>query len=302
MAGASVVIQGVSREFRLGSEDVWALRNVSIEVASGEFLALIGRSGSGKTTLLNIIAGLDRPTEGDVLIDGRSVPGMSEREMTELRRHTLGFVFQSFGLLPLLSAYENVELPLRIAGIRHGERGKRARRVLDMVGLGRRAHHRPYELSGGEQQRVAIARALAIQPTLILADEPTGELDSATATAIFTLMRDVTRSEGVTIITSTHDRLVIEMADRVEELVNGVRADQRELLKHVIARERSPFARDPGPLEQPLPNGDQAEQPAPTWRPSSLIGADVSQFTPPSDQPVDPSPDPDINRWAPPRR
>jgi ABC-type lipoprotein export system ATPase subunit len=275
MPGAAVIVQGVSRRFDLGPEQVWALQDVSLEVASGEFLALIGRSGSGKTTLLNLIAGLDKPTEGDLLIDGRSVPAMSERELNELRRHNLGFVFQSFGLLPLLSAYENVELPLRIAGMRHGERARRTRRVLDMVGLGRRAEHRPYELSGGEQQRVAIARALAIQPSLILADEPTGELDSATATAIFTLMRDVSHAEGVTIITSTHDRLVMEMADRVEELSNGRRMEGRELLRRVQERERSPFAA-PLPAE-PLPESAAAA----ASRPSSLIGADTSQFARP---------------------
>jgi putative ABC transport system ATP-binding protein len=334
MAGAAVSVRGVSRRFDLGPEQVWAVQNVSIAIASGEFLALIGRSGSGKTTLLNIIAGLDRPTEGDVLIDGRSVPSMSEAELTHLRRHTLGFVFQSFGLLPLLSAYENVELPLRIAGVRHGARGKRARHVLDMVGLGRRAEHRPYELSGGEQQRVAIARALAIQPSLILADEPTGELDSATATAIFTLMRDVARSEGVTIITSTHDRLVMEMADRIEELSNGRLVEARHPLRHVTERERSPFA---APL--PLDAGALPSTPLAAPSPSALVGADASQFarpTPaqepsmpttdavsePPDKPVDdrsrrtaaeppparrqeePAPDVDDDalRWAPPGR
>jgi ABC-type lipoprotein export system ATPase subunit len=319
MPAASVSMRGVSRRFDLGPEQVWALRDVSIDVAPGEFLALIGRSGSGKTTLLNIIAGLDRPTEGDVLIDGRSVPSMSEKEMNELRRHTLGFVFQSFGLLPLLSAYENVELPLRIAGVRHGDRGRRARRVLDLVGLGRRAEHRPYELSGGEQQRVAIARALAIQPSLVLADEPTGELDSATASAIFTLMRDVARSEGVTIITSTHDRLVMELADRVEELANGRHVEGRDLLRHVTERERSPFAA-PLPAE---PLSEVAAEAA-SWRPSSLVGADTahlprpvyddavdaSQFGPHGPEPAAPpqreappsEQSEDVMQWAPPER
>ena len=276
MPGASISVRHVSRQFRLGAEEVWALRDVSIDVAPGEFLALIGRSGSGKTTLLNIIAGLDRPTEGDALVDGQSVPAMTEQQLTDLRRHKLGFIFQSFGLLPLLSAAENVELPLRIAGVKHSERVKRVRRVLDMVGLSRRAEHRPYELSGGEQQRVAIARALAIGPSLILADEPTGELDSATAVTIFTLMRDLARSEGVTLITSTHDRLVMEMADRVEELANGRHVEAQELLRTVTSRERSPFAA-PLPAE---PLSDDAVEAA-SWRPSSLVGADVSQFVRP---------------------
>ena len=242
MAGARVSIREVSRRFSLAGEEVWALRDVSLDIAAGEFVALIGRSGSGKTTLLNLIAGLDRPTEGDILIDEHNIGGMSEKELVKLRRGTVGFVFQSFGLLPLLSAAENVELPLRIAGHGLRERNRRVRRVLDMVGLGRRAEHRPYELSGGEQQRVAIARALAMQPRLILADEPTGELDSNTALTIFTLLRDVSQSEGMTIITSTHDRLVIELAERVEELANGRHVADGTLKQFVVSRERSPFA------------------------------------------------------------
>jgi putative ABC transport system ATP-binding protein len=313
MPGAAIEVHNVSRRFHLGSEDVWAVRNVSLTVQPGEFLAIIGRSGSGKTTLLNVIAGLDRPTEGEVLIDGRRVDTMNERELNELRRHKLGFIFQSFGLLPLLSAQENVELPLRIAGFKHGERVRRARRVLDLVGLGRRAEHRPYELSGGEQQRVAIARALATEPVLMLADEPTGELDSATATAIFTLLRDIARGEGITIVTSTHDRLVMEMADRIEELVDGHRAATggADVWRHVQARERSPFAA-PLPVEEPVAavaSGTDGR------RLSSLVGADPALFGPRSEQEPSPPPptsaaapeepptgDDDVMRWAPPER
>jgi ABC-type lipoprotein export system ATPase subunit len=266
MAGASVETRHVSRLFHLGGEQVWAVHDVTLSVPGGQFLALIGRSGSGKTTLLNLIAGLDKPTEGEVFVDGQRVDTMGEHELNELRRHRLGFVFQSFGLLPLLSAQENVELPLRIAGEGHRERVRRARQVLDMVGLGKRAEHRPYELSGGEQQRVSIARALATQPSLILADEPTGELDSATATAIFTLLRDLAASEGITIIACTHDRLVIDMAERVEELSDGrlVTGHAHEVLPHIQARERSPFAAS-ATGASPL---------------SSLIGADTSKFIP----------------------
>jgi putative ABC transport system ATP-binding protein len=284
VSGTQVSMQGVSRKFHLGSEDVWALKDVSLEVAPGEFLALVGRSGSGKTTLLNIIAGLDQPTEGDVLIDGHSVASMSEKELLTLRRRMLGFVFQSFGLLPLLSAEENVELPLRIAGIGFRDRGKRVRHVLDMVGLGKRADHRPYELSGGEQQRVAIARALAIQPTLILADEPTGELDSSTAMQIFTLLRDVSRSEGMTIITSTHDRLVIELADRVEELVNGRHVEHSTLQKLVTERERSPFA---APMPADSESGRTAV-PRPTYSPSATP-ANIAAFSRPPAPPAEPT-------------
>ncbi|GAB4329239.1 MAG: hypothetical protein Kow0010_13460 [Dehalococcoidia bacterium] len=265
MAGAAVEVRNVSRLFRLGAEEVWAVKDVTLSVAPGEFLALIGRSGSGKTTLLNLIAGLDRPTSGEVFIDGDRVDTMGERDLVELRRKRLGFIFQSFGLLPLLSALENVELPLRIAGYKGADRTRRARRVIEMVGLGRRADHRPYELSGGEQQRVAIARALATEPVLMLADEPTGELDSATATAVFSLMRDLARDEGITIITCTHDRLVMELADRVEELSSGRLVEGHgEVWGRIQTREKSAFA-------APRGEGDQRQL-------TSLIGADLSMF------------------------
>jgi ABC-type lipoprotein export system ATPase subunit len=220
-AGPLVRIENVSRTFQVGNQTINALKDVTFDVDSGEFVAIIGRSGSGKTTLLNVIAGLDRASQGHVYIGGQDVSAMSDSQLTELRRHKLGFVFQSFGLLPLLSAYENVEIALRIAGASIRERGRRANELLDLVGLGRRAHHRPYELSGGEQQRIAIARALANKPTLVLADEPTGELDSTTATQIFQLLLDVIDQEGVTVITTTHDRLVMEKARRVIELADG---------------------------------------------------------------------------------
>ena len=323
MPGAAVEVHNVSRRFHLGAEDVWAVRDVSLSVRPGEFLAVIGRSGSGKTTLLNMIAGLDKPTEGEVLIDGRRVDQMAEHDLNELRRHKLGFIFQSFGLLPLLSAQENVELPLRIAGFKHADRVKRARRVLEMVGLGRRAEHRPYELSGGEQQRVAIARALATDPALMLADEPTGELDSATATAIFTLMKEIARGEGITIVTSTHDRLVMEMADRIEELVDGQMAGVggAEVWRHVQAKERSPFAAPlPGHADEERAGLDDGAVPAgEPARLSSLVGADMAQFRPrddgvPSTPSAETRPEPptapgrdddedgedDVMRWAPP--
>jgi putative ABC transport system ATP-binding protein len=217
-----VRIEDVSRDFQVGNQTIHALRNVTLDVKTSEFVAVIGRSGSGKTTLLNIIAGLDRATNGHVYIGGEDVSTMTDGQLTDLRRHRVGFVFQSFGLLPLLSAYENVEVALRIAGAPVKERGRRANDLLDLVGLGRRSHHRPYELSGGEQQRVAIARALANRPALVLADEPTGELDSTTASQIFQLLQEVIATEGVTIITTTHDRLVMEQAQRVVELADGV--------------------------------------------------------------------------------
>lgn len=298
MPGASVEVRHVSRKFQLGSEEVWAVRDISLTLNPADFVALIGRSGSGKTTLLNLMAGLDRPTAGEVYIDGQRVDTMHEKELNELRRHRLGFIFQSFGLLPLLSAQENVELPLRIAGLKHGERTKRAKQVLDMVGLGRRAEHRPYELSGGEQQRVAIARALATRPTLMLADEPTGELDSATATAVFTLLRDLARSEGITIVTCTHDRLIMELAHHIEELADGrlVTHQHAEVWEHVQAKEQSPFrATVPAKGEAATQSGL-----------SSLIGADTAIFAKPEENGTpEPAPDEseeDRARWAPPDR
>ena len=199
-----IVASGLWRTYRLGAEDINALRGVDLNLYPGEFLALVGRSGSGKTTLLNVMAGLDRPTGGQVVFEERDLAQMSEDELTELRRHKIGFVFQSFGLLPLLSAFENVELPLRISGVSPGEREERTKEVLDMVGLWPRAGHRPYELSGGEQQRVAIARAVVNRPPVVLADEPTGELDSGNARAIFGLFKEMTRTKGISVVAATH--------------------------------------------------------------------------------------------------
>ena len=205
----------------LGSEEVVAVNGVSLEVRPGQFIAVVGRSGSGKTTLLNLIAGLDQATSGVVLFEGKDLSQMSEKELTEIRRHKIGFVFQSFGLLPLLSAFENVELPLRISGVRAREREQRARDALEMVGLTRRANHRPYELSGGEQQRVAIARAVVSEPPLILADEPTGELDSNNARSIFGLFREMVHDRGISVVAATHDSTLLAMADSVKEMRDG---------------------------------------------------------------------------------
>ena len=270
MAGADVRMREVTRKFQLGSEDVWAVNGVTLNAAPGEFLALVGRSGSGKTTLLNLVAGLDRLTSGEIEIDGQRVDQMNERQLTLMRRAKIGFIFQSFGLLPLLSAHENVELPLRIAGFKHSERVIRAKRALEIVGLTRRADHRPYELSGGEQQRAAIARAIATEPELILADEPTGELDSATATIVLSLLRKLAREQGITVIACTHDRIVMDMADRVEELADGrlVTGAHGEVWGHVQAKPISPFA---------AAHPDRASFGEGV---SSLVGADMSHFGP----------------------
>jgi putative ABC transport system ATP-binding protein len=281
-----VRVQDVSREFQVGNQTIHALQDVSFEVQSGEFLAVIGRSGSGKTTLLNVIAGLDRATKGHVYIGGEDVSAMNDKQLTELRRHKLGFVFQSFGLLPLLSAYENVEVALRIAGAPIRERGRRAHELLDLVGLGRRSHHRPYELSGGEQQRVAIARALANRPALILADEPTGELDSSTATQIFQLLLDVIAQEGVTIITTTHDRLVMEKAARDIELADGVLQTgptyfERDRKEAVAVPWTPPESWNAG--ERANPRETEAEPPPHSWaRPRPQQGRPTPYVPPPS--------------------
>ncbi len=209
------------RTYTLGSEKISALRGINLTVMPGQFIAVVGRSGSGKTTLLNILAGLDKPTSGKVMFEDRDIAEMGEHDLTELRRHKIGFVFQSFGLLPLLSAFENVELPLRIAGVGARDREERTRDALEIVGLWNRAKHRPYELSGGEQQRVAIARAIVNEPPLILADEPTGELDSNNARSIFGLFKEMVQNRGISVVSATHDSTLLEMADEVKEIRDG---------------------------------------------------------------------------------
>lgn len=219
--GPIVEARALSREYRVGTSLVHAVQGVSLSIDRGELVAIRGRSGSGKTTLLSMIGGLDRPTSGEVLVDGQSVGAMGGQELVELRRRRIGFIFQTFGLLPILSAAENVEIPLRLVAADPREREERVQVLLRLVGLGERGGHRPYELSGGEQQRVAIARALANRPRLLLADEPTGQLDSHTGRAIMSLIRAIVRTEGLTAVVATHDPLLIDLADRVIELRDG---------------------------------------------------------------------------------
>ncbi|MDE0745223.1 MAG: ABC transporter ATP-binding protein [SAR202 cluster bacterium] len=211
----------LSKSYVSESEEINPLRNINLKIYKGQFIAVVGRSGSGKTTLLNVMAGLDKPTSGDILIQGSNMTAMDENALTEIRRTTIGFIFQSFGLLPLLSAFENVELPLRISGVDHNERFNRTKEALDIVGLNPRSKHRPYELSGGEQQRVSIARAIVTKPAIILADEPTGELDSTNAKSIFGLFKDMVVEQGMTIIAATHDSSLLSMADEVKEIRDG---------------------------------------------------------------------------------
>lgn len=225
MKDAIISASSLSRAFDTGGSTVWAVNDVDLEVEAGELLAVTGRSGSGKTTLLNLLSGLDRPTEGAVLFEGQDLAKLPERELVELRRRKIGFIFQSFGLMPLLSAQENVELPLHIMGVSWRERRRRAEESLESVGLGPRAKHRPYELSGGEQQRVSIARALVTNPEVVFADEPTGELDTTTARAITGILRQISE-EGTTIIVATHDLSLADAGDRRLEMADGILADQ----------------------------------------------------------------------------
>jgi putative ABC transport system ATP-binding protein len=204
------------------ADGIPALRGVNLNVIAGSFIALKGRSGSGKTTLLNCLAGLDRPTSGSVHVLGHDVMEMSDEELTTWRRERIGLVFQSFGLLPTLSAYENIELLLRIKGDEYGVRHQRALECLEMVGLSRWRDHRPYEMSGGQQQRVAIARALANRAELILADEPTGELDSKTTRELLAFFRELVENEHVTLLMVSHDPLVDQYVHHVLTLTDGI--------------------------------------------------------------------------------
>jgi putative ABC transport system ATP-binding protein len=217
----AIVTDGLGKIYRTGPLEVHALRDVSFTVPAGQLVAVKGRSGSGKTTLLNLVGGLDSPESGTVRIGGREVTALGEADLLRMRRETLGFVFQSFGLIPVLSAAENVEVPLRLTGTAPKERAERVRMLLSLVGLADHARQRPYELSGGQQQRVAIARALANRPQVLLADEPTGQLDSDTGRAIMRLIQAVVRSEGVTALVATHDPQLLTLADRVLELRDG---------------------------------------------------------------------------------
>ena len=220
--GPVIEAVGVSRVFGSGDAVVTALSVISLTVERGDFLAVTGRSGSGKTTLLNLLSGLDKPSSGSVMFDGIDLSEFSETNLVAMSRHKIAFVFQSFGLMPLLSAQENVELPLHIGGVSWRERRDRANKALVAVGLATRARHRPFELSGGEQQRVSIARALVTGPEVVFADEPTGELDTVTARSISDTLGEVAASRRATVIVATHDLDLAVKAQRRLDLVDGV--------------------------------------------------------------------------------
>jgi putative ABC transport system ATP-binding protein len=217
----SVKVVNVEKTYQLGENTVNALKGINIQLQKGEFVAFIGPSGSGKTTLLNLIGVLDKPTNGKIYINDTDLTRLKEKELTKLRRGTIGFIFQFYNLIPVLSAFENVELPMLIAGMPTAKRQQRAKQLLEMVGLDKRINHRPDELSGGEQQRVAIARALSNKPTIVLADEPTGDLDSKTGKEVVTFLQNLSKHEGATVIVVTHDPSIAAMATRVFEMRDG---------------------------------------------------------------------------------
>jgi putative ABC transport system ATP-binding protein len=216
-----VVVRGLTRTYGQGPTEVHALRGVDLEVAAGELVAVVGRSGSGKTTLLNMVGGLDRPDAGTVEVDGTEVTGLDDEGLSRLRRDTIAYVFQTFGLMPALTASENAGVPLRLRRAPAAEREERVAMLLDLVGLRDHADQRPAELSGGQQQRVAIARALAGSPRLLVADEPTGQLDADTGLAVMALIRAVVESERVTALVATHDPVMMSLADRVLTIADG---------------------------------------------------------------------------------
>jgi ABC-type lipoprotein export system ATPase subunit len=224
---AVIRTQQVTRIYHVGAQEVPALRGVDLSIGAGQVVALRGRSGSGKTTLLNCIGGLDRPTSGQIWFEGKNVTGMSEDRWVALRRHRIGFVFQAHALLATYTAWENVDLMLRLARVKRAQRQERTKEVLTLMGLAKWMEHRTFELSGGQQQRVAIARAIAPHPALILADEPTGELDSATGQQILALFRRIADQDGTTILIATHDLAVDAFADEVYHLQDGCIVEQR---------------------------------------------------------------------------
>jgi putative ABC transport system ATP-binding protein len=219
---AIVSLENVTKVYMLGKTEVPAVRDVSLEVGEGEFLAIAGPSGSGKTTLLNLVGCVDTPTSGTVIVNGQDIARLSERALTDLRLRTIGFIFQSFNLVPVLSVFQNVEFPLLLQGtLSRRERQARVLALLGAVGLGEHTRHRPSELSGGQRQRVAIARALVTRPRLVLADEPTANLDSRTGEAIVDLMREMNRRDGTTFIFSTHDPKVMSHANAIVRIADG---------------------------------------------------------------------------------
>ncbi len=228
-----VRVKGVSKIYRMGKVEVRALKGVDLEVGSGEYMSIMGPSGSGKSTLFNMIGGLDKPTEGKVYIEEVDIAQLDAYELAWLRCRKIGYIFQTFNLIPVMTALENVTLPMTFAGLTTDEARDKGAELLDKVGLGDRKFHKPFELSGGQQQRVAVARAMANDPTILLADEPTGNLDLATGREIIELLKDLNVDKGVTIISATHDIKMLDVSDRVVRIRDGQidRIDTRAELK-----------------------------------------------------------------------
>lgn len=247
----TIQIKNLERRFMRGDTAVYALRGIDLTIQSGEFVALVGPSGSGKSTLLNLLGGLDRPSDGELWLNGLALHTADEKERTRHRRERVGFIFQSFNLLPRLTAVENVAIPLMLAGVNKTEREARAQELLQKVGLGHRLHHYPTELSGGEQQRVAIARALIHKPALILADEPTGNLDSTTGEEVMTLLRQLNEEEGITLILVTHDDEVADFADRIVKLRDG---RVEETINTATRRQGDKVSLSPANHQSPISN------------------------------------------------
>ena len=214
-------LKKISRTFILPSGDIDAVKNVSLKIKKGEFIIISGPSGAGKTTLLNMVSGIDLPSSGEVMISGNSIKSFSKNQLNELRRKTIGMVFQAHALMPLLSAYENVELPLRILGISGKERKNKTEEILEILGLKYRMSHRPYELSGGERQRVSVARALVRQPKILVADEPTSQLDSVNTEIVFEQIKDICKKFNTTVVLATHDQRMKKFGDKLFNMRSG---------------------------------------------------------------------------------
>jgi putative ABC transport system ATP-binding protein len=284
-----VRVEKLCKTYTLGKQEVAALRDISLTINAGEFLAIAGPSGSGKTTLLNLIGCIDTPSSGDLIIGDENVSGRTPDELADLRLRTMGFIFQTFNLLPVLSAAENIEYPLlQMKELSRSERRKRVDKYLEVVGLEKYRRHRPNELSGGQRQRVAIARALATHPKIILADEPTANLDHKTGGSILALMKDLNRTQGMTFIFSTHDPSVMDIADWVVEVNDGILTEQGifktwDVREHLVSLEKAfddllsqAFTEMPKPLaekkrEEIRRRTTRAQRPPDDWADQTLM-------------------------------
>ena len=258
-SGAVIALENVHKTYDLGEIQVHALRGVSLEIRRGEFVAIMGASGSGKSTLMNILGCLDRPSKGRYLLDGIDVSGLSKVELAHIRNKKIGFVFQQFNLLSRTTALENVELPTLYAGIPPEERSKRAKESLERVGLADRAMHHPSQLSGGQQQRVAIARALVNKPAILLADEPTGNLDSRTSVEIMDILQRLNEDEGLTVVLVTHEPDIANYSQRALEFRDGKMRKDMYIQKRLIAREVLPTLKSPDDESDDEPSAPQPE-------------------------------------------